>query len=224
MFGLNFINPVGMGAGMDPNGEFYDMLAEMGLSFAEIGPLSPANVRQTIERIIQKKADCIPAVNIAKLPESTIDTDIIKDIVDTFELSYEFADMFILDCRDKCFDIELINDIVSECVDIRLTCDTYKPILIGLGNNLSEEDLDQLLGYAMLNSVDGVVARGKFTINHIREFTKGRLPIIAYGDIDTPETAADLLKSGASLIALTTEINKYGPGYIKRILKHLASD
>lgn len=39
--GINLINPVGLGAGLDKNGEYIDALAELGFGFLEIGTVTP---------------------------------------------------------------------------------------------------------------------------------------------------------------------------------------
>ena len=38
VFGLNFYNPVGLGAGLDVEGTLYNDLNDLGFSFVEIGP------------------------------------------------------------------------------------------------------------------------------------------------------------------------------------------
>ena len=41
VFGINFPSPVGLAAGLDKNGEFYNELSWFGFSFIEIGSLTP---------------------------------------------------------------------------------------------------------------------------------------------------------------------------------------
>ena len=59
------------------------------------------------------------------------------------------------------------------------------------------------------------------TVRHISEHTKGRFPIIACGGIMTPEQAAELLSSGASLIQLHTGLLYRGPKLVKKIKQYL---
>lgn len=223
VFGINFSNPVGMGAGLDKNGEYFDILSQIGLSFAEIGPLNPTNVRDTIERIISKSTICVPAVNITRSPSSIEDSDVVKDIIDTFSLSYDFAEMFVLDCKDEIFDIELISEIVSQCLDLRITSDDYKPIILELNSSLTDEALMKILDLCMMSGIDGVVAEGVEKVSRIHSLTQGRFPIIACGNINTPQKALELLECGASLIALSDELYEKGPGYVKKILQYVLS-
>lgn len=41
MMGLSFINPVGLGAGLDKNGDYIDALATLGFGFIEVGSITP---------------------------------------------------------------------------------------------------------------------------------------------------------------------------------------
>lgn len=219
VFGLNFSSPLGLGAGFDLKGKSYDILAEMGLSFAEIGPISASNARSSVSHIIEKRSGCIPAVNITKGLHSDLDANIVKDYLDTFSLVYDFAEMFVLDFKDLDTDLELVTEIVDGVLDIRLTSDEYKPVLIGLGYGRSEEELKILVDHCMMSGADGIVACGIENIKHISEYSKGRWPIIAYDGIRTPEAALQLLDAGASLLALKEELLEFGPSHVKRILK-----
>ena len=48
VFGLDFYNPVGLGAGLDVNGDLYNDLNDLGFSFVEIGPFKYRPIRRTI--------------------------------------------------------------------------------------------------------------------------------------------------------------------------------
>lgn len=58
--GLHFKNPVGLGAGLDKNGEYIDALASLGFGFLEIGTVTPkpqeGNPKPRLFRIEQEKA------------------------------------------------------------------------------------------------------------------------------------------------------------------------
>lgn len=59
-------------------------------------------------------------------------------------------------------------------------------------------------------------------IKHIDKKTNGQLPIIGVGGILTPEQAKEMLDAGASLVQVYTGFIYNGPGFIKKILKHLS--
>ena len=60
-------------------------------------------------------------------------------------------------------------------------------------------------------------------VKHIAEYTKGRFPIIGCGGISSPEQAAEMLSSGASLIQIGTAISYKGPRLVKKTLKYLVN-
>ncbi|MBO7478885.1 MAG: quinone-dependent dihydroorotate dehydrogenase [Bacteroidales bacterium] len=64
--------------------------------------------------------------------------------------------------------------------------------------------------------------RSKAFVQHIHEYTKGILPIIACGGIMTPKQALEMLDAGASLIEIYTGFVYNGPAYVKRINRYLA--
>jgi len=219
--GIKFSSPVGMGARIDRNGEKFDVLSQLGFSFAEIGPLNPLTVRSTVRRIISSHPDCVCAVNIGKNPNNDEEQDILNDFYETLSLSYDFADMFVLDCHAQEYSRELICNIISQSMAVRLTNENYKPIFLGIGNNLNFEDIDKILESAMLSGADGIVARDMEYIDHIHQYTKGKLAVIGYKNINSPQTAVQMLAKGASLIALTEEIYDFGPAYPKRLMKFI---
>ena len=58
-------------------------------------------------------------------------------------------------------------------------------------------------------------------VKYIHNRTRGSIPIIGVGGIMTPEQAQEMLDAGASLIEVYTGFIYNGPGYVKKILKHL---
>ncbi|MBQ9475076.1 MAG: hypothetical protein IJU69_02320 [Bacteroidales bacterium] len=224
LFGVKFSSQVGLGAGSDIDGENFKILSQLGASFAEIGPLSPENVNKALGRIIERDKGCIPAVNVTKSPKSKEDSEIINDYFHTFSLSYDFAEMFIIDCKYEDFNLTLMQEIMEKTLDVRFTCDKYKPMLLGIGDTMSDDDLDALVDYARLGGFDGIVAKGLDAIKHISAHTKGRFPIIGYGNVSSPAKALEMLENGASMVALTTEINDKGLGYVNRILRFLDNE
>ena len=94
VFGLKFKNPVGIGAGLDKNGDYIDALASLGVGFIEVGTTTPrpqagnpkprlhrliaANslinwmgfnnkgVDYLVEKLKKRKSDCIIGVNLGK--------------------------------------------------------------------------------------------------------------------------------------------------------------
>ncbi len=124
VMGLDFPNPVGLAAGIDKNGDYYNELAWFGFSFVEIGSLTlepqEGNPRPRLFRLPQDKAlinrmginnkgvfhaierikadtpKTILCASIAKNSTSVADEDIISDYKTAFSRLYDFVDMFTI--------------------------------------------------------------------------------------------------------------------------------
>ncbi len=124
VFGIDFPAPVGLAAGLDKNGEFYNELSDFGFSFVEIGSLTPepqdGNPKPRLFRLPQDKAIInrmginnkgiqnairhiqkdpprpVLVASIAKNTTSTSDEDIIADYRKAFSYLYDFVDMFTI--------------------------------------------------------------------------------------------------------------------------------
>lgn len=207
VFGLNFYNPVGLGAGLDVEGTLYNDLNDLGFSFVEIGPFSEISaIRKAIGRIQEDPQDDILAACIS------------ADYLDMFCLAYDFCDFFVIDISGNP-DMELFDPLL----EARLSYDTYKPLVVKIPEEIPFEDLEFVIDYCMMNNVDGIEARNIRQIAFINERTKGRLPIIANCHIDSPAQAEEALKAGASLVEVRTGLVREGPGFVGKILRYLSS-
>lgn len=207
VFGLNFYNPVGLGAGLDVNGEMYNDLNDLGFSFVEIGPFnSTASIRKAITKLQSDPPNDILAACIA------------GNYLPAFCLAYDFCDFFVIDISENP-DMEIFDDLL----DARLTYEVYKPLVVKIPESIPPEDLDYIVQYCMMNSVDGIEARNIKQIEYIKEKTKGRLSIIANCHIKTPQQAHEALKAGASLVEVRMGLVREGPRLIGKILKYLSS-
>ncbi|MBQ8070565.1 MAG: quinone-dependent dihydroorotate dehydrogenase [Bacteroidales bacterium] len=122
-FGLKFRNPIGLAAGMDKNGEVYNMMSDLGFGFVEIGSLTPKpqhgnpkprlfrltqdkallsrmglnnkGVRHAIENLRTRRPEIIVAANIARNSSSN-EEQVPKDYDTAFSLLYDLVDMFVV--------------------------------------------------------------------------------------------------------------------------------
>lgn len=223
VFGIDFPGTIGLGDGVDINGEFYNDFVDFGLAFVEIGPLK--SVRRAIHNL-QKNPPKVPVLaNLATGKDSNDEVKIKKDFGTAFSLMYDFADIFVINTSHQklsggasCLDdISFLSEILDELLSLRLLNDKSKPILIQIPAFLDAESLDRILDYAMISGIDGIVAQGVATVRHIIAYTSGRLPVIARDENVTPDKAAELLEAGASLIELTNELVRPGLQAVKRI-------
>ncbi len=123
LFGIKFPNPVGIAAGLDKNGEYYNDLANLGFGFVEIGSLTPRpqdgnptprlwrlpkdralinrmginnlGVRQALQRLRRERPKIVIGANISKNAD-TPNEEAGKDYARSIALLYDFVDFFTL--------------------------------------------------------------------------------------------------------------------------------
>ncbi len=197
IFGLRFKNPVGLAGGFDKNGEYYNDMAKFGFGFIEIGSVSPlpqdgnpkprlfrlvedkalinrmglnnVGVKKVVDNLKKKRPDTIIAVNITKNNTTSID-NAEADYEKVFALSYDFADMFVLNisCPNvqglgKLQGVDHLAGIIDRVLNMRRYYDEYKPILLKLSPDISKEQLDDIIDLALLSGIDGIVATNTTT-------------------------------------------------------------
>ncbi|MBO4341338.1 MAG: hypothetical protein J5835_07925 [Bacteroidales bacterium] len=207
VFGLQFYNPVGLGAGLDVSGELYNDLNDLGFSFVEIGPFEDVKaIRKAIANIQKDPQDDILAACIS------------GDFLRSFCLAYDFCDFFVIDISSRP-EVDLLDDLL----DARLSYDTYRPIVVKIPETITFEEIDDVVDYCLLNNVDGIEARSIKQIAYINARSRAKLPIIANCHIKTPAQAQEALSSGASLVEVRMGLVREGPRLISSILKYLQS-
>jgi len=161
-------------------------------------------VLNAIKTIKEKRPEVILAANIAKNTSSQED-QIGKDYDRAFSLLYDFVDMFVvnLSCPNvegltNLQDVSYLSDIVDRMLDKRITMDKYKPILLKISPDLSHEQIDDILDYAMLSGIDGIVAGNTTRSRTGLSAPKDKLDEIGNGGL-----------SGAPLFERTLELVKY---------------
>lgn len=130
--------------------------------------------------------------------------DISEDIQKNFSLSYDFADIIVINPNKNgginAMDISDTVSMLDSLLALRLCYEKYTPVYLRLSNEITPDELDTLLSYSRLSGIDGIVAHGLQQVVAIYELSQGRIPII--GSTDNQEEALRLLSSGASLVEL----------------------
>ena len=206
LFGLDFYNPIGLGAGLDRFGDVYNDINNLGFSFMEIGPLDSAGMRHAISNLQNDPQDDILAACIE------------KDHLTAFTLGYDFCDFFVIETGAEDY-----ISIVDPILDARLTYEEYKPVVVKIPETLEEEQIAAIVDYCMLNNVDGIEARSIAQISFINKMSNGRFPIIANCHIKDGDDAQECIEAGASLIEIRSGLVNYGPKLVNRINRHLAT-
>ena len=204
LMGLTFSHPIGVAAGVDKRGEYTDAMSCYSPAFIEIGPLR--DCRFAIKHLQKRNS---PTLILANLSNS-------QDLVRSFTLIYDFVDGIVLNVSLN----SNVSKVIDHLLELRRYNDTYKPIIFKLYPDLTLDQLEDVAHYMLGSGIDGVMVGAEF-VDRVREKTQGLLPVIASGEISTPERAAQLLDTGADLIAVTNSPFHYGPRLIYKIVKYL---
>ena len=202
--GMEFSSPIGVAAGIDKRGEYTDVIACYSPSFIEIGPLR--NVMHAIPHLQERSEDIRIFGNLSNT----------REIQRSFSLIYDFVDAIVLNVSLNT----TVSQVIDQLLELRRYNDTYKPIIFKLNRDLTPEVLDQLADYMLRSGIDAVIVHAD-SVQLIREKTEGLMPVIALAEITDPEQAAQMLDTGADLIAVNNSPLRYGPALIKRINKYL---
>lgn len=216
--------------------------------------------KYAVSNLKRKRANVVIGANIIK-GTATPNESAPQDYEKVFAQLYDFVDYFVVNvsCPNvkgvtKLQDITSLSEIVDRLTTLRKYFDEYRPILLKVSPDLSDEQIDEITELVLVSGMDGIVAanttlsrdglstfkerldfigdgglsgtplyrRSLELVKHISSKTKGQLPIIAVGGVMTPKQAKEMLESGASLVQVYTGFIYKGPGFIKRILKHLS--
>lgn len=125
-----------------------------------------------------------------------------------------------------------------------------RPIVVKLAPDIAEEDIGPITGRLLAHEVDGIAVsnttlartglqdgnrkeagglsgrplflRATVMLAKVHQATRGQVPLIGIGGIDSGEAALAKIEAGASLVQLYTGLIYEGPGLIQRIKDHLA--
>ncbi len=121
-------------------------------------------VSSAIKNLNKEHPEVIVAGNIA--PNSSSHGDqVAEDYKTAFSLLYDFVDMFVVNI--SCPNVEgltslqavsSLSDIMDGMLNMRTGFDAYKPILLKLSPDLAHAQIDEILDYAMISGIDGVIA------------------------------------------------------------------
>ena len=121
-------------------------------------------VRNAVEHLKKVRPEVIVAANISK-NTSSINEDAAKDYETAFAMLYDFVDMFVVNvsCPNvvgltSLQDITFLSEIVDKLLNLRMYYDEYRPILLKVSPDLSNEQLDDIIDYCLRSGIDGMVA------------------------------------------------------------------
>jgi len=177
------------------------------------GQFPSKGVKQAINNLSKAKSERLIAANISYSIDHFAVEDISSDITTCFTYLYDFVDFFIIDTFRASYtsgnalqDVDILSEVIEEILQIRRYYETNKPIVLRVDSNICEESLNEILDYVRMSGIDGVALRCNAYepsfVKHVIDITKGRLPLLVSGGIDTTQKAKELLDLGVSIIQL----------------------
>ena len=161
-------------------------------------------VDYAVKQLKRKKRSVIIGGNIGK-NTLTPNEEAINDYVICFEKLYNYVDYFVvnLSCPNikdlrKLQDKDSTISILSKLTELRAKKEYYKPILLKISPDLTNDQLDDVVETFNITGIDGVVATNTTVSRENLETDKQRIEYIANGGL-----------SGKPLTERSTEIIRY---------------
>lgn len=223
--GLKFKNKIGLSAGFDKDASAYNELAMFGFGFIEIGTVTPHRNQgnplprifrmekcnslisrtgfnnpgaEVIEKRLQKNHHhCIVGININKDPD-TPEEFAATDFLSVFKRLYTFGDYFTVNWGS--ISSEAMQQVLETLTFFRNKQDKYRPILIKLPADITEEAMNFAIAMAQTYQTDGYVATGP-TMDHstLSCYTEKELNKIGIGGVSGKALTFKALKIVCSL-------------------------
>ena len=189
--------------------------------------------------------------NIGRLTASHRD-DTVKEYLRVFRNMYQYVDFFVINAACNTASKryvprtrEELMALLEPLFEFRRGQLDYRPILIKISPDLSQEEIDRVIEVLIETPLDGIEAvagsldmatkhRGALTgarltqralevVRYIAEKTEHNYPIIGSGGMMQPEDIKAMLEAGASLVALNTGLRENGLRLLKRGAKAIVS-
>jgi len=278
-FGVKFRNPIGMAAGYDKDAEAVRGLSALGFGHIEVGTMTRqrqiGNPKPRVHRVIEsqgvinsmgfpnngvatlklRRGEAKVGINIGKSKDTPLERAA-EDYVELFRQVYQQADYVAINISSpntlnlrQLQARDFIEGLLKEITLARDSVSPRVPVLVKIAPDLSEGEIDDVLGAIELAGVDGIIAtnttigregispqyrdlkgglsgrpltqRATDVIRCITRKTNGRLPIIGVGGVMNPLDALAKLEAGATLVQVYTGLVYAGPGLVKQINRAL---
>ena len=196
--------------------------------------------------------DLVIGCNIGHLTASHRD-DITKEYLRVFRNMYQYVDYFVINisCNtsSKRFvprSRDEIEKLIEPLFEFRRGQLDYRPILLKISPDLTQEELDTIVDILIETPLDGIEAvagsidmarkspgavtgalltkRAIEVVRYIAEKSGHNYPIIGSGGMMEPEDISNMLEAGASLVALNTGLRENGLRLLKKAAKKIAKN
>jgi len=274
-FGVKFRNPIGMAAGYDKDAEAVRGLSALGFGHIEVGTVTRqkqiGNPKPRVHRVIEsqgvinsmgfpnngvaalkiRRGATKVGINIGKSKDTPVE-QAAEDYVELFKRVYRDADYVAINISSpntlnlrQLQAREFIESLLKEVTLVRNSMLPRMPVLVKIAPDLSEREVEDVLGAIQLTGVDGIIAtnttigregippqyrdlkgglsglplrdRSTEMVSCIHRKTDGKLPIIGVGGVMNPLDALAKFEAGATLVQVYTGLVYAGPGLVKQI-------
>ena len=278
-FGVTFKNPIGLAAGYDKNGVAVRGLSALGFGHVEVGTLTRhrqiGNPRPRLYRVPEAHAlinqmgfpnagadglrirpgGARIGINIGKSKDTPLESAA-DDYCALLRQVYRQADYVAINVSSpntlnlrRLQARAAIEALLPAVAQVRNSLSPRVPLLVKVSPDLTESEVDDVLGAMQMAGIDGIIAantsvgregapaqyeatqgglsgaplrsRSTEMVRYIARRTAGRLPIIGVGGVASANDAIEKLDAGASLVQLYTGLVYGGPGLVKRINRGL---
>jgi dihydroorotate dehydrogenase len=190
--------------------------------------------------------------NIGKLTASHSKNSV-KEYLRVFRNMYQYVDFFVINiaCNtaSKRYMPNTREDIlalVEPLFEFRRGQQDYRPILLKISPDLTNEEIDTIVDILIETPLDGIEAvagsnkmndetsgavsgailteRAINIVKYIVKRTNGNYPIIGSGGMMTPDDIASMLDAGASLVALNSGIRENGLRLLKESSEYIVAN
>jgi len=215
-----------------------------------------AGVEYLVNKVKASKRDCIIGINIGKNRDTSLE-HAVNDFVSAFEQVYLHADYITVNIsspntpglRDLQHGEELnrlLHTLKQRQRQLSEEYDSYKPLLVKIAPDLSDEEISQLATSLLENKVDGVIAtntsnqrpqlkstalaseqgglsgrpiqpQSDHVLTVLVNELNGKIPVIAVGGIMSAADAQRKIQAGAALVQVYTGFIYAGPRLVADI-------
>ncbi len=280
-FGVKFRNPIGLAAGYDKDGIAVRGLSSLGFGHVEVGTVTRqrqmGNPKPRVHRVIEaqglinsmgfpnngvdalkiQRGEAKVGINIGKSKVTPLE-QAAEDYVELFKRVYQQADYVAINISSpntlnlrQLQAREYIEELLKEVTIARNGLSPRVPVLVKIAPDLTEQEVEDVLGAIELTGVDGIIAtnttigregiplqyrdlkgglsgkplreRSTAMVRCIQRKTNGRLPIIGVGGVMNPQDVIEKLDAGATLVQVYTGLVYAGPSLVKQINRVLSS-
>lgn len=199
VMGFKLDSPIGIRISRSLNGAKYVPLMDAcSYSYTIINCV---NVSETINNLKRVSRDTNIFAHLDKHTDYYFQ-DKKKDMLSSAALLYDFVDAFIISGFDE------LSDDVDNLLEIRRYSDEYRPIIMEMPNPVSADLVNEIIDYALISDIDGLLISNMKLMKYIHQKTHGTLTLI-YQGVDNISDITDAIDNGASLVCLRPSGSPY---------------